>query len=372
MNQKIAIYIPVLNIGGAERVVLDLLNEFAKEGDFDVYLITEAHASVLINQVPSEIKIINLQCDGFFNKFYKILKLRQIIKEYNIKFIISNLTHANIHVALVKLLFIDNNYKIILVEHNVVSHYILHLKSVVKKLLLWIFTLVLYRVANRIVCVSNSVKEDLEKTFFVNKSRCEVIYNPIDVTKILLLKNELVDEEYSEFIKNKKVLISVGRLVPQKNHLLLLKAFFLLKNSNYVLIIVGDGPLRYDLEKYIFENNISNSVKLLGYQENPYKYMVTADILVLTSIFEGFGLVLVEALLLGTQIIAVRGAAVIEIFNLMQSGFLSSNDPQDLVRKILLASSKDDQLSDYENIIISNFGVNHVYQCYKKLIISLS
>jgi glycosyltransferase involved in cell wall biosynthesis len=368
MNQKIAIYIPLLNFGGAERVVLDLLCEFAKEGEFDVHLITDAHSSVLIKQVPSTLKIIHLQCAGFLNKFSKILKLRRLLKEYNFDFIISNLTHANIHMAFVKLISIDNNCKLILVEHNVVSHYIYHLKNIVKKLLLWFFVLVLYRVANRIVCVSNSVKEDLEKTFYLQKSLCEVIYNPIDVAKILLLKNEPIDSEVAEFIKDKKVLISVGRLVPQKNHALLLQAFFLLKNSNYVLLIVGDGALRSDLEKYVFEKNISNSVKFLGYQTNPYKYIVAADILVLTSIFEGFGLVLVEAMLLGTQIVAVKGAAVIEIVNLMQTGYLSSNDPQDLAREILLASFQDDQLSDYENRITSSFGVKHVYRCYKDLL----
>ena len=372
MNKKIAFYIPLLNIGGAERVVLDLLREFAVKGEFDVYIITDIENSVLANQIPKAIKLIHLQCGGVVNRLLKIVRLRTLLREHKFDFVISNLTHANIHIIMAKVLFHIKNTKLVLVEHSVASQYINQIDGAVKRVLLWILTWLFYRRCDKLVCVSGNVKDDLVKHFHIPESQCEVIYNPIDVNKILAMKTEAIDPYVIEFIKNKKVLISVGRLERQKNHKLLLQAFSLLGRSEFVLLIVGDGTLRKELEEFVRENHLADSVKFMGFQTNPYKYIKAANLLVLPSMFEGFGLVLVEAMLLGKQVVAVQSETIIEIIKLMGNGYLSNSNPHDLAEQILLASSQNNQDDNYVESVTAKFAANSVYSLYREMLIKLA
>lgn len=372
MNKKVAFYIPLLNIGGAERVVVDLLREFADREEFEVYIITDIERSVLIDQIPKTVRCVHLKCAGGFSKMHKIFRLRTLLQEHGFDFVISNLTHANVHVALAKVLFRLKGIKLILIEHSVPSQYIGQIRGVIKRELLKTFVLLFYRSADKIVCVSRTVRDDLVKHFYVSNLQCEVIYNPVDICKILALKAEALDLDVIQFIKNKKVLISVGRLSKEKNHKLLLRAFVLLRSyDEFVLLLVGDGALRKELEDFVTENNLIDCIKFLGFQTNPYKYMEASDILVLPSMFEGFGLVLFEAMMLGKQVVAVRSEATTEIVNLMGNGFLSNNEPQDLAEKVLLASSR--HIVDKEMIIskCSRFSVSNVYLHYKNLLCGL-
>jgi glycosyltransferase involved in cell wall biosynthesis len=102
-----------------------------------------------------------------------------------------------------------------------------------------------------------------------------------------------------------KLIVAVGRLVEQKGYPVLLRAFAQVrKTANARLWILGEGPLRVALKKQARELQLSEAVRFLGFRSNPYAYMARADVFVLSSHWEGFGNVIVEAMASGTAVVA--------------------------------------------------------------------
>lgn len=177
-----------------------------------------------------------------------------------------------------------------------------------------------YNKATGIVCVSSGIKADLIKNFGIREDKLRVIYNPIEVSTIQAQAREAVGALESIF--GKRVLCTVGRLTYQKGLWHLLRAF---KNIYKVipetkLVFVGEGDMgRYliDLAKKlgfkVFVSSADNSngselgdyeIYFLGFQKNPFSIMARSSALVLPSLWEGFGYVLVEAMACGIPIIA--------------------------------------------------------------------
>ena len=129
------------------------------------------------------------------------------------------------------------------------------------------------------------------------------MHDPIISPKtIVLKKNELIDPKYND----KKIIIAIGRLTKQKNFSLLLHSFKLIKKKHpdYHLLILGSGEEENRLKQIIQNLEISNDVDLLGFEENPYKYLNKAECFILSSLWEDPGFVLVEAAYLNVPIIA--------------------------------------------------------------------
>jgi len=167
---------------------------------------------------------------------------------------------------------------------------------------------------DKIVAVSNAVKEDLKKAFFINQKKIEVIYNPIDLELINKMAKESIEPELETLFEKHPVLINVARMEPQKglNHLINIfeKVNQILPETK--LVLIGDGTLRRALEKKVFEKGLNKKVLFLGWRKNPFPYMARAKLFVLTSLWEGFGMVLIEAMALGIPVIAfaTRGGHV--------------------------------------------------------------
>ncbi|SHF80632.1 Glycosyltransferase involved in cell wall bisynthesis [Modicisalibacter ilicicola DSM 19980] len=146
--------------------------------------------------------------------------------------------------------------------------------------------------------VADSVGKAEEKWSFTPAS-LSVIVNPCPVTHI----RELMVEPQPD-IPDKPYIVNVARLVPQKDHALLLRAYAKAAPEE-LLVIVGDGPLRSTLEQQAVELGISEKVHFVGYQANPYPWMHHARLFVLSSRVEGMGIVLTEALACETPVISV-------------------------------------------------------------------
>ncbi|MDF1881211.1 glycosyltransferase, partial [Sulfurimonas sp. MAG313] len=145
-----------------------------------------------------------------------------------------------------------------------------------------------YPKADLIIPNAIGTEQDLINAFNIDKNKIQVIHNLLDIKKIFELQKEPVEMDESIF-----TFVTVGRFFDQKNHLLLIKT---MKDINAKLIIIGDGVLRDELENTIVEYKLENKVFLLGQQANPYKYLSKADCFVLSSDYEGFPNVLLEAL----------------------------------------------------------------------------
>ena len=158
---------------------------------------------------------------------------------------------------------------------------------------------------DKVVVVSKAVKEDLRRTYWLSSERVRVIYNPIDIEDIRKLASESLEEKYKDIFE-KPVLVNVGRLERQKGQWHLLRIFRLLVDAgeDVNLIILGDGNLRNFLIELSKDLGLERRVFFLGFKRNPYKFVKRSKVFVFTSLWEGFGNALVEAMALGIPFVA--------------------------------------------------------------------
>lgn len=300
---KILWYIPRLNIGGAESLTVSILNYMSQS--MDMILVTDKINSSQINQINHRIKVIDLKDSSGIFYFFKIINLRKIIFSNMDYFFISNLTHANLN-SYIALLF--SKKKTICIEHNTLSKYLSHNFNF-KKLLMKVLCKFIYKRIHRIITVSNYVKEDLEKSF--KCKNCWTIHNGIDITSIKKKANLFKPRIMKPYI------IFVGRLEKQKNLIKLIEIYKQLVSAGLKqnLMIIGDGSEILRIKSKVEKFKLKSKVKFLGYQENPYPYIKNADLSIMTSNFEGFGIFLIESLALGVKIFTYDKKIISEIID---------------------------------------------------------
>ncbi len=166
-----------------------------------------------------------------------------------------------------------------------------------KRWVLKVLIQLVMRRANVLTCVSKDMVKQYRKIFPNAPHSC--VYNIVDDKYSRMRMLEDVDHPWLLNNEN-KIVIAAGRLAPWKGFDDLVNAFYLLKeNKNLKLLILGDGPQRYQLECFIQEKGLSEIIELVGYVNNPLKYFKHAEVFVLTSIVEGLPNVLVEAMMCG-------------------------------------------------------------------------
>ena len=199
----------------------------------------------------------------------------------------------------------------------------------------------------KVICVSETAKKGVITTVG-DPGNLYVRSNPIDVNRIRTLSQASCPLEHK---KDKPLLISVGRLVAEKQYLMLLEACReLSKTLDFELWIVGDGEERPALEAYIAENGLSSRVRLLGTQTNPFQYVRQADLFISSSSTEGYGLTIQEALLLGVPVAAVNCPAVEESLD-PKYGLLVGNSAEALRDGIASLLKNPELLRQYQKNI---------------------
>lgn len=208
----------------------------------------------------------------------------------------------------------------------------------------------------KVVCVSETVRQGLIQAIG-DPGNLVVCYNPIDVRRILRLSEEPCPLQRDPM---RPLLVSVGRLVAEKQYLVLLQAVKALRESlDFELWIIGDGEERPMLERYIAENGLTN-VRLLGTQANPFTYLREADLFVSSSQTEGYGLTVQEALVLGVPVVAVACPGVAESLD-TRFGILTENSPSALadgIRSML----EPETLADYRARIAAEYPRDALYK----------
>lgn len=204
-----------------------------------------------------------------------------------------------------------------------------------------------YKNIDKIICVSNSAKNSFLELYPNYALKVEVIYNFINEREIL---EKSLEKIYYE--KKKITLITIGRLTIEKNQICLFKACKKLRREgiDFELIVLGEGNKRKEYEKYLLENKLQDRIKLLGFKKNPYPYLKLADIFILPSLYEGYGLVLCEAMILNKLIICSDFEAGKEILNNGKYGKLfKNNDCDDLVEKIKECYFNDERIKSIKS-----------------------
>ena len=203
-----------------------------------------------------------------------------------------------------------------------------------------------YNKFDNIICVSEYVKNDFLSILNYKKS-CDVLYNTIESDKILKLGNYPLDIIFS---KNELNLIAVGTLKKSKGYNRLLSIVLKLLKDGFPihLYILGIGYMKSELERFIKENNLTNSITLLGYDKNPYKYISKADLFVCASFSEGFSTAATEALIVGTPVCTVDVSGMKEMLGENNEfGVVTSNNEDALYQGLKKLLSDKELLEHY-------------------------
>ena len=202
-----------------------------------------------------------------------------------------------------------------------------------------------YKKYQKIICVSQSVKNAFEKKFKITEN-IYVQYNPVDENKILELSKQHVS-----LSKKKSILLgTVGRLEYQKGYSRLLQCVkqVSIENPDFEIWIIGDGSQRKEIEEYIKINKLENIVSLLGFQQNPYKYIRCCDAFICSSYAEGFSTAATESLILGKPIFTVECAGMRELIGDSQCGEVVPNTDTALLELLRKIITKEYQLEKYK------------------------
>ena len=206
-----------------------------------------------------------------------------------------------------------------------------------------------YAKYDRVICVSQNVKEKFDE-LYQNKFNSCVLYNVVDDTVI----REKALHPLPEGIKrNRFTVLSVGRLTPPKKYIRLLHAHkrLLDEGIKHDLWILGDGPQRPELEQYVTENDLRESVLMPGFMENPYPFMREADLLACSSIYEGYSTFLTEGVVLNKPIITTNVSGTFELLGNSEFGLIVENDDEAFFRGLKQMLTDTALRGKYENAI---------------------
>ncbi|MBQ7595087.1 MAG: glycosyltransferase [Clostridia bacterium] len=177
-----------------------------------------------------------------------------------------------------------------------------------------------YRKFDEIVCVSDPVKDAFETKYSVFNT--VVKYNPVDSEDIRKKAGEKTGADFT-----RPLIVSLGRLEEPKGYARLLSCAAKLRNEgeNFTLWIIGDGKQRAQLEKFIEENGHQKCVNLLGFSNNPYKYLNLADAFICSSYVEGFSTAATESIILGKPVYTLDCPGMNELFGGEECGEILPN-----------------------------------------------
>jgi glycosyltransferase involved in cell wall biosynthesis len=294
MSTRVALHLPGLDAGGVEKTCLILAREFVQLG-FDVDLVVLRVEGALACEVPSGVRVIHLNARRTRNG---LLPLARYLRRERPDMLIANLGAQNVSAILARFLARVPT-RIVAVQHNALTRqaqgngWLLRLLPLIYRLLL--------PFADRIVCVSHGVADDIARATGISRTAITVIHNPVEAPD----GNHPPRNAEKFFCAGFPVAVAVGRLVHQKGFDTLIRAVALANRTTPLgLAIVGDGLLRQELVALAQREGIADRVYFAGFQLQPAAFIRHARMLVLSSRHEGFGTVLVEALACGVPVVS--------------------------------------------------------------------
>lgn len=201
---------------------------------------------------------------------------------------------------------------------------------------------------NKTICVSEAVRDDF-MSLYLEISDVQVLYNVNETDEILKLKDESVEK--GVFKEGEIRLCGMGKIMPNKGFDKLARIHKRLRDDGYPVhsYVLGNGPDREKIEKYLLEHDLKDSFTFLGYQTNPYKYLAKCDLFVCTSVAEGFSTAATEALILGVPVVTTPVAGMKEMLGANNEyGIVAGQSEDSIYEKIKKLLDNSGLLKEYK------------------------
>lgn len=293
---RLAFVLPDMRGGGAERVALRLIQDFVAQGQAVDLLLMEATGQ-LIALLPPDVRVIDLQAPRIRDVLMPLVRYLRTEQPQGIQIFMWPLTVVGVIAHRIA----RSRARLVLSDHTTLSRQYAHLAGLrawlMRRSIAWT-----YPRANARVIVSHDAAGDLVALSGIALASIDVIYNPIAAPHAEPGAIHAAEESWPPGTAR---ILTVGSLNAAKNHRLLIDAFArLCERRPATLVILGEGPLRAALATQVQVLGMADRIQMPGFVVNPAAFYATADLFVLSSEYEGFGNVLVEAMYAGVEVVS--------------------------------------------------------------------
>lgn len=295
--KKISIVTTSFSSGGAEKIAVNLANVYASQG-YAVSLVSFKNGGVYRDQVSDLVNVVELGVQRSRQAYFVLFKA---LKAERPDYVLSVIRDANIFVGLAS--WICKPYRLVFREASTMNA--IYGMTVLKRFIYMFLLRLAYSKADHVISNSEATGVDLVRHGITKSSKISVIGNPVLPDNFEEMRQQQVDHRWISD-KDCLLLLHVGRLSKAKNQEMLVRGFSVAQEKipQLRLIVIGIGD---ELDKLVSLTNalgVADKIDFIGFKSNPYPYYVAADLFVLTSSWEGFGNVLVEAMACGTPVIS--------------------------------------------------------------------
>ena len=342
---KVAFVLPSLHGGGAERAAVTFLNALPQDR-YALTLYLFRREGAYLADVGDHVRVVVATAGSRLGRF---IALRRFCAAERFDVVVSFLSHFVVYSAVRAA---GTATRFVISQQTPLSAFLsdadYEWRRPLRRRVFAAVARIIYPRADLIAATSEGVAGDLVRTYGVSRERVSIVHNPVDVTTVSRVSAEPI--EHTLVAGSLPTVVMAGRLAHAKNLPLLVASFAALaKRLPFRAWILGQGELEADFRRRLEEASLTGRVQLLGFQSNPWKYMARADVFALTSHYEGFGNVLIEAMACGLPVVATASYGTREIVRDGETGFLiARHEPEDVaaaLEKILADSALRSRLS---------------------------
>jgi glycosyltransferase involved in cell wall biosynthesis len=298
-SEPVLFVIANLGGGGAERALVNIINGLDRSR-FRPHLALFQKEGVFLPELAADVPVYEIQPTDhgvLHRNWVRMRAIKRLCEQLEPALVMSVNWQVNLVVAVADWL-LRLGCPVVTNEQVALSR---HLAGAWQRHVFWVVARRIYRRVAAVVTISEGIASELQGGLALPSGQFRVIHNPIAIAQIRQRAENTADIPATSH----PVLVAVGRLDPQKNYPLLLRAIRrVVQEQPVTLSVIGEGRDRPRLQSLLQSLGLEPFVHLLGFQSNPYAYIKRADLFVLSSDYEGFANVIVEALAVGTPVVA--------------------------------------------------------------------
>jgi glycosyltransferase involved in cell wall biosynthesis len=327
-SEKVLLLLPSLAGGGSQRVFSILLRHLDR-ARFEPHLALLQAQGPFLKDIPSDVTVHELKAS---RARYAIPRIVKVVKQVRPRTVLSTLGHMNLALTIAKPLLPRGTR--LVVRETADPRMFLADSTSYRRIWAGLYRM-FYRRADRIVCLSDAMVEDMAVNFKLPPQKLVRIYNPVDVTNV----RELAERGVNPYAGAGPHLVAAGRLSREKGFDLLLAAMPAVRKRfpQAILTILGEGPLGGELAAQAQRLGVSEAVRFAGFLENPWLYFRHSSVFVLPSRYEGLPNVVLEALAVQVPVVVADCPGAIRELAAADAGLVvvPPESPEELAAAII-------------------------------------